>query len=106
MSETERETEHIILVAFDVSGTSRADAERRLTAMLPKPSDDNPPRGLDSWWIAEDDRHDGSDNDSAVFVHPGAQADASALLYINGMTPGCNVVGPKPTLFEFEREQP
>lgn len=35
---------------------------------------------LDSWWIAEDDRPDSSDNDSAVFVPMGKQKDASYLV--------------------------
>jgi hypothetical protein len=37
--------------------------------------------GLTSWWIAEDDRIDRSDCDSAVFVNPGGQAQASRILY-------------------------
>lgn len=36
--------------------------------------------GIDCWWIAEDDRIDGSDNDSAIFVPWGAQADAASHL--------------------------
>lgn len=34
---------------------------------------------IDSWWIAEDDRHDGSDNDSAIFVPRGAQMDLASV---------------------------
>jgi hypothetical protein len=33
-----------------------------------------------SWWVAEDDRTDGSDNDSAVFVPFDTQADAVRCL--------------------------
>lgn len=34
---------------------------------------------IDSWWIAEDDRQDRSDNDSAIFVPRGAQMDFASL---------------------------
>lgn len=30
---------------------------------------------VDSWWVAEDDRTDRSDNDSAIFVPRGSQGD-------------------------------
>jgi hypothetical protein len=35
---------------------------------------------IDSWWIAEDDRHDGSDLDSAIFVPRGAQSDMAHVI--------------------------
>lgn len=35
---------------------------------------------VDCWWIAEDDRHDRSDNDSAIFVPRGAQEDFTEVL--------------------------
>jgi hypothetical protein len=56
---------------------------------------------LECWWVAEDDRRDGSDNDSAVFVNPGAQHAASFLLHEEGLTPSCNVVKRSPTRFEY-----
>lgn len=87
--------EHIILVAFTVEAADRAEAHDTLRRML------NPV--LDSqiestsvateWWVAEDDRTDGSDRDSAVFVRPGMQAEASAMLHGAGLTPSCNVIG-------------
>jgi hypothetical protein len=46
------------------------------------------------WWVAEDDRDDGSDNDSAVFVHPGAQQEAAEALHSLGLTGRCNLVTP------------
>lgn len=61
-----------ILVAFCVQGTSFHDAQRRLVERLPNPEDDGHAT-IDSWWIAEDDRIDGSDNESAVFVSYGTQ---------------------------------
>jgi hypothetical protein len=36
--------------------------------------------GIDCWWIAEDDRHDGSDNDSAIFIPRGAQQDMAHVV--------------------------
>lgn len=59
-----------VLVAFCVYGTDFADAQRRLMARLPDPEIDGH-ASLDCWWIADDDRVDGSDNDSAVFVPKG-----------------------------------
>lgn len=42
---------------------------------------DNPLGVIDSWWIAEDDRHDGSDGsyDSAIFVPRGGQQTLASL---------------------------
>jgi hypothetical protein len=69
---------YVILVAFEVSSVGgRKEAELRLQSNLPRPSGrpdtevDN--WWLDCWWVAEDDRYDGSDNDSAVFVPVGKQ---------------------------------
>jgi len=59
--------EHTILVAFTVYAPTREDAQHRLMRLLPQPSRDGIGT-LDCWWIAEDDRIDGSDNDSAMFV--------------------------------------
>lgn len=66
-----RQTEHTFLVAFtieDDEAPTREVAERYLHTILPKPSEH---AYLQEWWVAEDDRHDGSDNDSAAFV-PGS----------------------------------
>ena len=35
--------------------------------------------GIDCWWVAEDDRTDRSDCDSAIFVPRGGQADFASL---------------------------
>ena len=34
---------------------------------------------IDCWWIAEDDLHDGSDCDSAIFVPRGGQSDLASV---------------------------
>jgi hypothetical protein len=86
-------THHTFLVAFQVNGqVERGEAEEALLSMLPRPMSSRkirrvapPAEGgevtwrdttLECWWVAEDDRHDGSDNDSAVFVNYGSQQDA------------------------------
>jgi hypothetical protein len=61
--------EHVILVAFEVAGNSRTDAQVALLTRLPRPDDG----GVIAWWIAEDDRIDDTDNNSAVFVPKGEQ---------------------------------
>ena len=85
------EEEHVFLVALQVKGRTREEAEKVALSYLPNhPSPDTTP-GLECWWVAEDDRHDRSDNDSAVFVHPGSQVYAAALLVAHGLTPEHNV---------------
>lgn len=63
---------HTILVAFVVNAASEDEAQRMLMPRLPNPYADGH-AVIDSWWIAEDKRCDGSDNDSAVFVPKGEQ---------------------------------
>lgn len=106
MWEVHRMSEHVILVAFQVTADSREEAEQSLLMVLPRPKGlprgDMPGHGfLECWWVAEDDRHDGSDNDSAVFVHPGAARVASALLFKAGLTNGCNLIT-RPPAPQFE----
>ena len=67
MKSTRYET---ILVAFVVQGNEPEECQRALMKLLPDPNQDNP---VDEWWIAEDDRYDNSDNDSAIFVRKGSQ---------------------------------
>lgn len=68
-------SEHVILVAFTVEAPSRENAQRLLFEELPTPG-----RPITSWWVAEDDRIDGSDNDSAVFCDRLRQGDAQKVL--------------------------
>lgn len=68
---------HVIMVAFEVEGTDWEDAQRNLMAALPRPWYT---RGIECWWIAEDERYDGSDNDSAVFVPIGTQEPTNKLI--------------------------
>jgi hypothetical protein len=75
-----------ILVSFAVWGDSDEDAQDRLMRSLPRPeSADGPENGIDCWWIAEDQRFDGSDNDSAVFVKMGKQQEAYTILTERGL---------------------
>lgn len=64
---------HTILVAFTVHAPDFIAAQSQLMRQLPSPGHPGVD-GIDSWWIAEDGRIDGSDNDSAVFVPMGRQA--------------------------------
>jgi len=78
--------EHIFLVAVSVNGASREHAEARLMALLPTVDGEV----ITSWWVAEDDRHDGSDNDSACFVRKGNQNRGFLVLNYNGLTSSYN----------------
>lgn len=65
---------HVILVAFEVAADTRDAAQDalmdRMVPMLQSRDETSP---VESWWIAEDDRRDGSDAHSAVFVPMGTQ---------------------------------
>lgn len=74
--------EHVILVAHVVVAESYAVAEGLLQERLNHERDREV---FDSWWIAMDERYDGSDCDSAVFVIPGAQAEAFRVLRAAGL---------------------
>lgn len=67
--------EDTIIIAFDVSGSDREAMMRHVhkvvQGLFRKSSTRYAKDGsavLEAFWIAEDDRCDGSDNDSAVFV--------------------------------------
>lgn len=62
------ETEHVILVAIEVMGRGRYEAHDVAMSMLDDARKRLPEGREVSWWVAEDDRLDGSDCDSAVFV--------------------------------------
>jgi hypothetical protein len=91
-------SEHVILVAVTVEAETREEAHTVAQLGMPRPGARYPTgkgfaTGLvTSWWVAEDDRQDGSDCDSAVFVTPGTQAQASRRLYMAGLTPRHNIV--------------
>lgn len=71
MAKATTEPVHTILVAFTVHAPTVELAQQRLMVRLPGGVPDL--NHVDSWWIAEDERYDGSDNDSAVFVPKGEQ---------------------------------
>lgn len=79
----------VIMVAFDVSGPDAKTAHEWLTTNLPKADYThhvvNGEVHLDSWWVANDQRFDRSDQDSAVFVRRGKQAEARKLLRHHGL---------------------
>lgn len=93
----------VVLVAIHVDDSANAkkatreEAMTAVAAMLDRDAaletlGEGHDRTEISWWVAEDDRSDGSDCDSAVFVEPGNQAIASLLLHAARLTPANNVV--------------
>jgi hypothetical protein len=82
MTDPEPRREHVILVAVIVETDSRLKAEQAIHRMLitGRSEEPGPEEAEIGWWIAEDSRYDGSDNDSAVFVKPGHQLEARDLL--------------------------
>lgn len=72
-------SEQTILVAMTTPSMSRDEALHHIERMMIMSNAVHDGR-LDSWWIAEDDRPDGSDNDSAVFVSMGEQKSANWLI--------------------------
>lgn len=78
----------VLLVAFDLRGISARDVHDTLTNLMPKADafyGENEDVYLDSWWVANDERFDGSDTDSAVFVSKGNQEEARILLRKHGL---------------------
>lgn len=83
-----REFHDVLLVAFDIFGRDAEDAHKWLMENLPEAGQTHGDVGeifLDSWWVANDERFDRSDTDSAVFVSKGNQAAARKLLREAGL---------------------
>jgi hypothetical protein len=54
-------------------------AQLRLMSHLPDPQQ---VRAIECWWVAEDERYDGSDNESAIFIkHTDTQDDGVIYTY-------------------------
>ena len=82
----------VLMVAFDVSGDNAEQVHTWLQNQMPECGEHasgyirgGSPINLDSWWVANDDRFDGSDCDSAVFVTQGNQEAARVLLREAGL---------------------
>lgn len=76
----------IVIVAFSVQAADDKTAQEQLMPHLPRPEVDLPGYpAVDCWWIAQDERYDRSDNDSAVFVKMGKEAEARDLLVRVGL---------------------
>ena len=75
---------HVVLVAVEIDSDQAATLEEAqellIEHVLPHYPDANPYTPVTGWWIAEDDRVDGSDNDSAVFVPKGWQESAAQFV--------------------------
>lgn len=76
--------EHVVLIAFTVTAKDPVAAQNALVGLLRDAAGrqfgPEPAARVESWWIAEDLRVDGSDCDSAVFCPPGRQEEASRVL--------------------------
>jgi hypothetical protein len=86
-----REFHDVLLVAFDLRGSSAEEVQNWLKRRMPRGDTayHSVTSGLtvtlDSWWIANDERFDGSDCDSAVFVKPGMQEISREVLRQHGL---------------------
>lgn len=80
--------EHVILVAFTVGNLGDVWTFKQAQKWLMKNALSPLLRSTDkdvTWWIAEDERYDGSDCGSAIFVPNGmTQKQAGKLLYKEG----------------------
>lgn len=80
----------VLMVAFDLKGRSARDVHEWLQSVMPGgdstyKSLNHGDIHLDSWWVANDERFDRSDCDSAVFVSKGNQRVARQLLRDAGL---------------------
>lgn len=78
----------VIMVAFDVTGPNAQTVHEWLHSQMPRTEEHYVPQGkinLDSWWVANDERYDRSDCDSAVFVNMGMQKEARGFLKRAGL---------------------
>lgn len=79
------ENEYTILVAFTVEGESRQQAHERLMERLPR----DPLALYDpiiEWWVAEDERYDKSDNESAIFIPSAFSQDYAYAIICSALT--------------------
>jgi hypothetical protein len=78
----------VLMVAFDLTGKDPEDVQAWLMDQMPEAGlqGDSGEIYLDSWWIANDERFDRSDCDSAVFVAKGRQVEARELLHSHGLS--------------------
>jgi hypothetical protein len=72
----------VLMVAFDLKGPNAQNVHQWLMDQMPETGDhgDFGEINLDAWWVANDERFDGSDTDSAVFVPKGQQNECRQIL--------------------------
>jgi len=70
----------VVLVAFEVETNSEQNPQEELAAELGY-AFGNENTTVTSWWIAEDNRIDGSDNESAIFI-PKSMTQTEALMKV------------------------
>lgn len=85
----QHEFHDVLMVAFDLKGRSAEDVHQWLMNEMPVTGDHYSRHygdiNLDSWWVANDERFDGSDTDSAVFVKKGQQKAGREALHSYGL---------------------
>jgi hypothetical protein len=88
LSQPKPDDEHVILLAVQTTGcASFREAQRLILDTIEVGLDPDHERPfVESYWIAEDDRIDGSDCESAVFCKPGEQGQAMVVLSEHGLT--------------------
>lgn len=75
--ETPTETEQIVLVALSVTAADHIDAQAKLMPHIVQMGKNV--RNDFTWWFAEDERIDGSDNESAILI-PAAFSQMEAYM--------------------------
>lgn len=78
------ETFIVALTVSSTAGLTREELELRLHEMLPNSGERQDGALLEDWWVAEDDRQDRSDCDSAVFVPKGMQTHCRQVMVHQG----------------------
>lgn len=85
MTDINDRKEHVFLAGHVIASDEPQSREAAELALHKALNDGRDGLVHESWWIAEDERNDGSDLDSAVFVKPGKQQEAVALLREHGL---------------------
>lgn len=74
------DAEGTVIVALTVKGATKEDRQRSVMNALAVALEDVEDSNVEDWWIADDERYDGSSNASAVFVEMGNAYTAFQVL--------------------------
>lgn len=84
--------EHVILVAFHVTGDTFKEAQLELLdhlQTLPWNGHNGHASNLEAHWVAENERYDRSDNDSAVFIRGSGEEAARVFAQYERANKNC-----------------